>query len=458
MIKFSELGTTGLKRNAGIIQEEYLRELRGDKWIKTIKQMSDQNAIVGAILLTIELMLRQTSWDNEPVDESAAAMDVAEFINECLDDMSHGMEDTMSEILTMLPFGWSFMEIVYKHRTGDSSSPRWRSKYTDGRIGWRKWSIRSQDTLDHWQFDDNGGLQGMWQRADGKPAVMIPIEKALLFRTSTRKGNPEGKSVLRSAYTSYYYATELAKVQAIGVERDAAGLPKIGVPPQILSPDATAAEISILNMFKEIGMNIRVDEQACVIYPLAFDDKGNKMFEIELMASPGAKQFDIDAIIERNEQRIAMAILADFILLGHESVGSYALSATKSSLFKTALTAWLDSIADVINTHAIPRLLELNGIDVALAPKFTFGRVGDVELEDLIAFVERTTRAGMTLFPDVEIENHLRNEVGLAPLTEDDIRRREEEKVRKDKAAEQALLPQPGQPGQPAKEEKKASE
>lgn len=468
MIKFSELGSTGLKRNAGIVQEEYLRELRGDRWIKTVKEMSDQDAIIGAFLLAIELLLRQVSWDVEPVEgetegESSPAMDVAEFIEECFDDMSHGMEDTISEILTMLPFGWAYMELVYKRRLGESSSPRLRSKYTDGRIGWRKWSIRSQDTLDRWEFDESGGVQGMWQRVDNiaKPPVLIPIEKALLFRTTMRKGNPEGRSVLRNAYRSYYFKKNIENIEAIGVERDLAGLPVAHVPPQILL-GATADDANLRTEITNIVTNIRRDEQEGVLWPLAYDDKGNKLYELELLSSGGSRQFDTDAIIARYDQRIAMSVLADFILLGHESVGSYALSATKSSLFKTALTAWLDSIADVINTHAIPRLLALNGIDVALAPKFCFGRVGDVELEDLIGFVERTTRAGMTLFPDVEVENKLRSEVDLPLLSEDDMQRREDEKVRKDKAADNALLPpqpvmQPGEK-QPAKEDKKASE
>jgi hypothetical protein len=35
-----------------------------------------------------------------------------------MDDMSHTWDDMISEILTMLVYGWSWHEIVYKKRVG----------------------------------------------------------------------------------------------------------------------------------------------------------------------------------------------------------------------------------------------------------------------------------------------------------------------------------------------------
>ena len=67
----------------------------------------------------------------------------------------------------MLPYGWAYLELVYKQRGGDTDSPESRSRYADGRIGWRKWSIRSQETRERWEFGETGGIQGMWQRVNG---------------------------------------------------------------------------------------------------------------------------------------------------------------------------------------------------------------------------------------------------------------------------------------------------
>jgi hypothetical protein len=52
------------------------------------------------------------------------------------------------------------------------------SKYADGKVGWRKFAIRAQSSLDKWDFDDDGGLRGFVQRAAPKyEEVTIPIEK-----------------------------------------------------------------------------------------------------------------------------------------------------------------------------------------------------------------------------------------------------------------------------------------
>jgi len=50
---------------------------------------------------------------------------------------------------------------------------------------------------------------------------------------------------------------------------------------------------------------------------------------------------------------MAMTVLADFILLGHEAVGSKSLGVSKIELFTMALSAWLDEVSAVMNEYAI---------------------------------------------------------------------------------------------------------
>lgn len=432
----SELGSSGLRKQNGYITEEFLRELQGHRWHKVVREMQ-QDPIVGAVLLAIELSLRQVELQVEPADDTPQAAELATFVSECLEDMSSSWADTLAEITTMIPYGYAPLELVYKRRSGDNKDTGKASKHTDGRIGWRKWAIRSQDSLDRWEFDDEGGLQGFWQVQEQGPPVLIPIEKALLFRTTSHKNSPEGRSALRSAYTSWYYKVNIQRIEAIGIERDLAGLPVAYVPPSILAKEASADEKALLAMIKEIVTNIRRDEQEGVVWPLAYNEEGKEVFRLELLASGGGRSFDTDKIITRYDQKIAMSVLADFIMLGHDAVGSYALSTTKSSLFKSALEAWLISIADVINTHAIPRLLRLNGMAVELAPKLAFGAVGEVTLEDISMFVKEMFGAGMQLFPSMELENHLRGVVGFPMLTEEEFGEREAA-TQADKEAERA--------------------
>ena len=134
--------------------------------------------------------------------------------------------DTISEILSFLTYGWSFHEIVYKRRMGNTKNPTTKSKYTDGLIGWKKLPIRAQETLYRWEYDNEDNLLGMTQMPPPDfGTYTIPMSKALLFRTKSRKNNPEGRSILRNAYRSWYFKRRIQEIEGIGIERDLAGLP-----------------------------------------------------------------------------------------------------------------------------------------------------------------------------------------------------------------------------------------
>lgn len=136
--------------------------------------------------------------------------------------------------MSFLTFGWSFHEIVYKRRAGNSRDPRLNSKYTDGLIGWQKLPIRSQETLFRWEYDDHDNLTGMTQLPPPKYVMAtIPIDKALHFRTKSRKNNPEGRSILRSAYRAWYFKRRIQEIEGVGIERDLAGLPTLTAPPGV---------------------------------------------------------------------------------------------------------------------------------------------------------------------------------------------------------------------------------
>lgn len=405
---YIEYGNTGLERFGGTIYEEFLPELKGPRGIKIYKEMSSNDATIGAILFATQMLIRQVAWRVETNGNTKEDEENADFLRGCMDDMSMTWSDTISEILSMLTFGWSYHEIVYKRRLGPNKDSSRNSRFNDGKIGWRKIPIRSQDSLYEWVFDQNGGLQGMVQMAPPSyKLVTIPIEKSLHFRTLSQKNNPEGRSVLRNAYRSWYFKKNIEVIEGIGIERDLAGLPIVYVPPELLSPTATTEEKAVLTELKKIVTSVKRNEQEGVIMPLLYDDKGNKMYDFALLSSGGRRQFDINATIQRYDQRIAMTILADFILLGHENVGSYSLSSNKTNLFAVALGAWLDSIAEVFNRYAVPRLFELNAIKTDQLPQIVHGDVESVDLKELGEYISKLSGAGMELFPNNELENHL---------------------------------------------------
>lgn len=414
---FREAGSTGLRRTGGIIYEEFLPQLQGYRATQVFREMSDNDPVVGAILFAIDKLVRQVKWRVQSASSSDEDKRAAKFVESCMMDMSISWENTISEILSMLVYGWSLHEIVYKRRSGGGDDPsETSSRYDDGLIGWRKLPIRAQDTRQEWIFDANGGCSGMVQSAppDYK-LVVIPIEKALLFRTTSAKNNPEGRSVLRNAYRPWYFKRRIEEIEAIGVERDLAGFPVMYVDPEIMRTDASATAQSIYADYKDAVINIRRDQQEGMILPAIYDDKNNLLYRLELISAGGSRQFDTDRIITRYDQRIATSVLADFILLGQSANGSYALSSDKTNLFSISLRCWMENIASVFNEFAIPRLFAVNGFETKKLPTLVYGDIETPPLGELGNYIQVLAGAGVPLFPDDELENYLR---GLASLPE----------------------------------------
>ncbi|MBQ6206498.1 MAG: hypothetical protein IJK52_05405, partial [Oscillospiraceae bacterium] len=340
----------------------------------------------------------------------------------CMDDMQDTWIDTVSEILSFLTYGWSLHEIVYKRRCGRTRDPRTRSKFTDGLIGWQKLPIRAQETLYQWEYDDNDNLIGMTQQPPPSFELLtIPMEKALLFRTKSRKDNPEGRSILRNAYRSWYFKRRIQEIEGIGIERDLAGLPVITAPPDVDVWDVKDPEnAERYAALKALVQGIRRDQSEGVVL--------NNEYKLELMTSGGARQFDTNAIINRYDSRMAMTALADFILLGHQKVGSFALSSDKTELFAMAIGAYLDIICEEFNNKAIPALIDINGDHfkgITDYPRLTHGDIEDPNLTEVSAFIKDMTGIGV-LMPDDELEDYIRR-VGHLPTRVERVRGQEDE-------------------------------
>lgn len=415
---FMEIGSSGLHQYGGEIRNDFLRQLQGKQQYANYREMADNDPVVGAMLQAIEMLIRSVDWSVEPSDaDDERAVNEAEFVASCMADMSNSWVDTLASIMGFLVYGYSYHEVVYKRRQGYTKDPRTRSKHSDGRIGWRKLPVRSQETIERWELDNNGGIQGAYQNdpnAKGKGVVFLPIEKSLLFRTTTKLNNPQGRSILRNAYVPWYYKRRIQEIEAIGIERDLAGLPVALVPPQMLSDSATPNERAALDAIKQIVRNIKRDEQEGIVFPLAYDpETGQKAYDLTLLSTGGRRQFDTDAIIGRYDQRIAMTVLADFLLLGHENVGTQALSVSKVDLFLRSLDAYISEIVEVFNQHAIPRLMRLNGVDETFSPYLSANLPKSVDLGALGSFITSMAQAGAPLFPDETLEGHLRSLAGL---------------------------------------------
>lgn len=413
-----QIGRSGLKQYGGFIFEEFLQTLRGQNGAKAYRELIENSPLVGGILRLLELTLRQVKKHVTPFSKQAADVKIAERIDQGLDDMSSSWADYMAEISTMLGYGFAPMEIVWKRCEGFAVDGT-RSRFDDGLIMPRKIFLMGQDTLFRWSFDVDGGVKAMVQLAPPDYVMRtIPIEKMLLFRPRIEKGNPEGQSLLRSGYFSWVIIKRLIEYEAIAAERDAVGLPVVSIPGINMIP---GADLTVFNMYKKVAQNIRIDDQMGMVIPSdCYPGTNIRMFEVSLLGTHGRTvNFNYGEVITRHEVRLAISMLADILLLGHDKVGSFALSHDKRSMLGDALGAWLDSICGVHNRHLFPRIYALNGWPLDRLCTLGHGGVQADAINELADAIQKLGQAGMPLFPDLALENHIRAEAGLPERAED---------------------------------------
>lgn len=434
-LTFREIGSSGLRQFSGWVREEFLQQLVGRQGAQKYREMLDNSPIVNALMMTFQATMRKVDWRVLPANDSGEAQEAADFVDSCRTDMSHTWEELIMENLSMLGYGFASHELVYKKRNGrnpgmDPQRPGKqlaKSDYDDGLIGWRRLPIRSQDTVIKWFFDENGETEGLTQQPWVGPLIDIPIEKLLLFRAGVHKSNPEGRSILRSAYVPYYFVKRLQEQEAILFER-MGGIPLVKIPSQVftLADGGDGKAAAALAMYKQIVTNMRVDEQMGVVLPsdvwpgTTGQGTSTPMYSFELVTPQiGAARLSHDTTISRYNTSILTSVLADFLTLGHESRGTQSLAVSKVDMFFQAIEGYLNSMAAIYNRHAIPRLWGLNGFDFDLMPSIEPDMAQRVDLDVLSNFILRLSQAGMPLFPNDELQSYILDAGGMPDIQDD---------------------------------------
>jgi len=396
---------------------------------------------VGGALFALESFFRRVTWTARAATKpdgprgawtEARAKYWAGFLDQSVDDMSHTFPGFIAEVLTMLPHGWSYFEVIYKYRRGpDQQDPRYRSRYTDNLLGWRKISLRPPNTLSRWELDGDGGIQGMWQ-STSKGEVFLPIQRSLHFRTTEAGNHPEGRSLLKNARRSYYYQKRLEEFEAIGVERNLTGIPHVQVPAEFLSTTATLEQQATLAFLVEQAKALRRDEAGVIVSPsetyietvvdpvtrASKPVQLNTGYKFGVIGSPGTG-IDVNPIITRYKRDVAVTMLASFLMLGIDGKGSLALSTDLTDLFELAGSGILDGVAATFNRFAVAQLMQLNGVPAELWPMLEHGGLSDAALKAMFDTLNKFLASG-GVTPDLDLENELRDKLGLGQKAEPD--------------------------------------
>lgn len=423
--KLSAIGSSGLNIFSGVTYDELQQDLQWPNSILTYKKMT-YSVPVNACLSLFENLISKVKWRvKPPKNATAQELEQTKFVEECLHDMDSSFREVIKDSLSSNIYGFAIQEKVYRKRTKENGS-----LYNDGKIGLKKISLRNQETIEGFLFDEKtGDIKGVKQNLDlvsnlysraRKGTVVIPRSKILHITVGRNRSDPFGKSMLRDVYMAWRYLEALQELEATGIQKDLSGIPIMRVPAQLMSSDASPEQKIILENLKNILRNLQNNTQSGVMLPSAVDEMTKtKLFDLELLSNDGGKKnFQIDKVKEFYQNQIYTGLFADVLILGSNGVGSFALGQIKNSLTGAAVESMLDNIVEAINRDVIRQLYELNGFDIKNACTLDYENLHSADLETLSKYYQRVTSVGL-IEKDREVLNSVRTAIGIDPYPGD---------------------------------------
>jgi len=379
---------------------EWNPDLLGQRAFETFDKMRKGDSSVRTSMRVIKAPLLAAQWYVEPASDAEIDLDAAKLVDDSLKSMTRTFEQYLWEALLMLDFGYYAFEKVWRVAPWrpDRAGARTRNVTT-----WKKWGPRHPLNTLGWSFDAHGGVKVLKQRGGDalNREVRIPIEKLLVFTLDEEAGNPEGISILRSAYINWYIKNNLYKVDAIQKERHGIGIPRVKLQANFTENDKKLA--------RTLVQNLRANEKAGVVEPPGIETD---------FIEPKGQQVDVLESIRHHDLMIKSNVLAQFLSLGTGESGSRAVGSVQEDIFIKSIHYIADIVCAVINKWAIPELINYN-FDVEKYPTLKVRRIGDLTDMRALSIALRNLVEVGAITVDPELEKWLREYLDFpAPTSE----------------------------------------
>lgn len=394
-IHVDETGTSGTENYGGYYYEEYLSTLRGTQAADLWDQMRRSDPKVKMVLSAVKNPIKSAHWTIQPSNSSDSAKRHAELVEQILfKDLELSWMQQISEILTMLEFGFSMFEVIHKVVM---NHPKFGSYNSLAKLAWR-----SPRTIERWNLDKEGKLCSVSQYAYGDlgKIVDIPGVYLLIFTNEKEGDNYEGVSALRPCYGPWVRKNTYLKLMAVGLEKFAVPTPYMEV------PEGKENSIQYANAKKVLEKYVSHQQQYLTI------PAGWKL----QFAQSNFDASKIREAIDKENAEMAFAFLENFLELGQSGSGSYALSNDLSDFFLTGIEHLATNICETFNKYLIPDLVKLNFGPQLEYPELQCTGIKDKPGKELAEIMKLLVEAKI-LTPDVDLEKNFREKYGLPVQT-----------------------------------------
>lgn len=427
-ISLKEQGFSALKTRNGKMLEESVAAFRYPAMLKVVAEMK-YSPPVSIGLGAINTLMNRADVMVEPIlGETSVDKARRDYLLSVLHDMDSSWQATMQSISTYKEYGHQVSEIVLRRRLFKNGS-----RFNDGLVGLKGLKNRPQNSIAKWNFSEDGRtLESISQSianvenshrfqnlTDENGFIIIPREKFILFRSDPDGDNPEGVSILRSAYLAYKQLSLLTDNLMVGVAKDIAGIPYAQLPPKFMDPNASVEDAAVYTATKTLIDNVANGQQKGIIFPKMIDpDTKGDLFSFSLLEQKGGKAYDLPVIIKMLQANILSVLSCDSIVMGAEKGGSLSLQDSGTNLLALQVAYRLSEIANTLNQELVPLLWRMNGWSTERLPKIKFKDVSSVSLEEFSKYIQRVMSVG-GLEMDRGVMNKIREVGGFEVLPED---------------------------------------
>tara|TARA_E500000318_G_scaffold111841_2_gene132093 strand:+ start:193 stop:1500 length:1308 start_codon:yes stop_codon:yes gene_type:complete len=411
-------GDAGVPIYSGFVDNDFLKELNGTRGRKIYRQMSENSPIISGFLNVSKTLIEGAGFDFRSVDENTDSVALEDRVKEDYSNLRRPLYQCILDAIDeAFVYGFSLQEATYER--------------ADNRIKPKSIDIRSATTLERWITADDGVTPiGIVQDLVNGGQVEIPMTKMIHHTAMDWRGSPEGKSLLRGCYPTWYRLNKHEEHRDIALAKDIRNATVIRVPQELIRwantpinasmDDETKARINAainaLEVYKKAARDPNFNSQTGFVLPSdtfvtnagTQEEKVSNVrkYEIELLKAENSDHKDLMETIKEKQDELRQNLLIAFIALGSNRGGSQALAKELTEMLALSLEGQMRRYADSFNNQELRRYAVLNNLDYDALPKLTPNRIKTPDLEMLGGFIRDVS--GSEIMLDEELGEDVR--------------------------------------------------
>lgn len=312
----------------------------------------------------------------------------------------------------------------------------------DGNLTFADIAPRAQITIERWDMNTDGSLNGVVQRSpQNQEEIYLPRGKLLYIVDDSLNDSPQGLGLFRHIVEPVRRLQRYEQLEGFGYETDLRGVPVARVPYAELRRRVESGEISeaqavaavraaeqfVQKHVKNPALGLVLDSSVYLTTDESQRPSSARQFDMSLLEGSQTSLPDIARAIERLNREIARVLGVEAILLGDNDRGSFALAQSKTNQFSLTIDSTLGELATSMRDDILRPLWMLNGWPEEAMPTMKPEAVQYRDIEQIAAGLRDIASTGVTLGRADQAVQELFGLFGLTPPEDDDTEEQTEE-------------------------------